>query len=329
MSKFTDLDTDIAILGPLLGFADSKPVAAPSPFTDAVEHWRLGGSAASRIGLIQGMALRLGLAATGVTPGSGYTSMPTVTLAGPGSTGLTGYGDISVGASQLVMGDYSGQPLDDTGAVTATVTGGGGAGGALVYTRGVEPTYNAKSAVLAAGRANGLVSNINDAAVYSEAYLIKRPAALTTQMIAGALNATTRSRGTAVGGDMVQWLTSGGVDTIRHHSAVASTLSLAIPASWTPGTFGVLLVAQSASTRLVMAFGPDGTSTKVSASAVKTVANPQRKRALGGIHYDLGSDYGSNEFASFANWASALTEAQLSNRAYDMLDYARDAALIA
>jgi hypothetical protein len=328
MSKFTDLDSDIVILGPLIPFADSRPITAPSPFADAVEHWRLGASAASRIGLIQGLPLRLGLAATGVTAGSGYTSIPTVTLAGAGATGLVGFGDISVGASTLVMGDYTGQPIDDTGAVTATVSGGGGTGGALVYTRGAEPTYNAKSAVLAAGRANGLVSPINDAAVYSEAYLLKRPAANTSQIIAGALNGTTRSRGTAVGGDMVQWITSAGVDTIRHHSAPAGTLALTIPTSWVPGTFGVLLVAQSASGRLVMAFGPDGASTKVTAASVKVVASPQRKRALGGIHYDLGTDYGSNEIASFVNWASALTEAQMSSRAYDMLDYARASALL-
>lgn len=54
-----------------------------------------------------------------------------------------------------------------------------------------------------------------------------------------------------------------------------------------------------------------------------------RGRALGGLHYDTRSDYGSNEIASFVSWAATFTDAQMTSRAYDMLDYARAVVLIA
>ncbi|BCA61049.1 hypothetical protein HMP09_0283 [Sphingomonas sp. HMP9] len=138
-------------------------------------------------------------------------------------------------------------------------------------------------------------------------------------------------RGTAVGGDLLQWSVNGGTDYIRHLTASGGTVFCPLPASWVPGTFGVIVVSQGASSRLVTVFGPDGATTKITRSGVsgtKTVANPQRKRTLGSVHVDIGGTYGSNEIASFVNWSSALTEGQISSRAYDMLDYARSSSLI-
>jgi|GEM_PF-6275056 len=330
MLSFKDLVVDVATLGPVMPLADSKPVVTPDPFADAIEHWRFGVSSASRIGLVHGLPLRRGIAPTALTNGTGFVSTPTVTLTGSGAEGLTGFAEISAANSVQAAG-ISGQPADDTTAPTATITGGGGSGAAVTYGRGAEPGYTTKSAVLAAGRINGLISSIDDAAVYSEAYLIKRPASGVTQHIGGTMLSVGRSRGVAVGGDLLQWYSSGGVDSLRWLNASGtsgSTIVLAIPASWTPGTWGVLIVSQGVASRTAIAFGPDATSTKVTGAQAKTVANPTRKRAIGGLHYDTGSDYGSNEIASFANWASALSETVMGNYANDLLDYARDAALI-
>lgn len=324
MSKFIDLESDVVISGPLIAFGDNRPLITPAPFADAIEHFRFGGSAASRTGLINGRALRRGVAQTSVVGGASYTSAPAVALAGAGAAGLTATGFITNGGA-FASAVISGQPLDDGSAVTATLSGGsGGAGAAVTLSRGVEPTYTAASLILTPGRANGLISDIDDALLYTEAYLMKRPAAGAGTWIGGSAVYPGWTASNTVGGDGFFWTTG---NQIQWQSA-NTTVLLTPPASWAPGTYGVLIVAYYAGQGVAYAFGPDGTVTSATIAAAKILASPQRKRAIGGVNWDFGTDYRALELSSFAYWASALTAGQMASRAYDMLDYARDVALI-
>jgi len=324
MSKFLDLDSEITINGPLIAFADSRPIVAPAPFADAVEHWRFGTSEASRNGLIAARRMALGIAPVSITGGTGYSASPTVTLSGPGATGLSAVAQRSGTAISDI--NFTGQPAD-AGAVTATITDSSGTGGAASIGRGVEPTYNAKSAVIAAGRQNGLISDIDDALTYSEAYLIKRPTAGVKQMVGGSVQYSGFAGGSLIGGDGFFWDTA---NVMRLENVSGASMTLAPPASWIPGAFGVLIASVAPGAMRMSLFGPDGVATNVANSSSKQLANPQRKRALGGIHYgfESGSPYRALEIASFVNWAYALNTVQMQNCAFDLLDYARDGQLI-
>lgn len=67
-----------------------------------------------------------------VNPGSGYTSIPTITISGGGGTGATATASIFNGQIQAVNITNPGQ--DYTSAPTVTVSGGGGAGAVLTST---------------------------------------------------------------------------------------------------------------------------------------------------------------------------------------------------
>jgi len=323
-SRFIDLASDIVPPGPMLAFADNTPIVAPAADPVAVEHWRFGGSSASRAGQVNGLALRLGLAQIAITTGAGYAAAPAVALTGAGAIGLTGFAEISGGGVYSV--GITGQPQDDGSAVVATLTGGGFTTAATVTMgRGAEPAYNDHSMVIAAGRVNGLISPINDAAVYTELFLIKRPDLGTGQRIGGSVMYTGGSRGAAVGGDGYAWATT---NVLQVNGSGLADDTFAPPATWLTGTWGVLAVSQSATTRLAMAFGPDAASTKVSRKGAKTVANPMRKRALGGLHYDFGNAYTALEISEWANYNVALAEGQIAAKALDMLDSARINGLI-
>jgi hypothetical protein len=324
MNTFIDLTSDIVVPGPRIPFADSRPLIAPPPFEDAVDHWRFARTAGSRLGLVNGLPMRRGIAVRNLTGGTGYTSRPVVTLAGDGAAGLTASAEIQNGAVVSVL--ISGQPVDDTAAVTATISGGGGTGATVTFSRGIEPTYYDTNAVTAAGRENGLITSIDDRAVYSEAYLIRRPASAAVQRIGGTASSPTYGRGVAVAGDGFSWHSS---NRIEHLSGgIANHLD--IPASWIPGRWGVLVISQAANARLLRAFGPDGSATSLALASGKVIADPMRKRAIGGVHWDFSSDnpYKALEISSYVNWSFALGDAQLENCAFDMLDAARDAGLI-
>lgn len=324
MSKFVDLEMDIIAPGPLLAFADDNPIVAPAPFEDAVDHWRFGGSSGSRTGLVAGRRLRRGLAQSSVTLGTGYTSAPPVALAGAGAAGLsaTSFLNGSGGVASTVI---TGQPSDDTSPVTATFSGGGGSGAAVTLSRGVEPSYTEHSAIIAAGRQNGLISDIDDALVYSELYLIKRPALATQQWIGGsAIYPGWSGTGAAVGGDGFFWTTA---NTIQWQNA-SGNVTFAPPASWVPGTWGVLVITYNgANGGVAYAVGPSRDSTSVAQPNAKTLAAPMRKRALGGLNYDFGSGYIALEISEYVYFASSLVPGKAMSRAYDVLDNYRINAL--
>jgi hypothetical protein len=315
-NTFLDFSADADIGGPLIGFAEAVPLIPPPPFADAVDHWRFGSNAASLSGKVSGSRMSLGLALTVGSSGSGYTSSPTVALSGAGASGLVGFAERN-GSGQIYSVGFSGQPQDDTGAVSATISGGGGTGATASASRGSAPTYNAASIVLASGKKNGLVSAIDDAAVYTEAYLIKRPNAGTEQRIGGTSMYNGGARGGGVGGDGFAWST--GNQIVLQTGSGIGDRSITPPASWVAGTWGVLVVSVSASGRTALLMGPDGTGSTASDSGAKVVANPQRKRAIGGIHWDFGNPYAALEIASFANWATAKTSAQMTACALDLL----------
>lgn len=322
MSKFLDLGSDIVVPGPLIAFTDSRPLVAPAPFMDAVDHWRFGVLAGDRAGLVNGTILRLGLAVTDiVSNGSGYTSRPTATFSGGGANGLIGQTEINGGIVYSV--GYSGQPINDDGAVTVTLSGGGGSGAAVTMGRGTEPIYSEYYATLGAGNQNGLVSNIDDALVFSEAYLIRRPNA--AQRIGGTLKFVSASRGYGVGGDGYAWSADGAQLQIQGRADLDDAITP--PATWAIGKWGVLIVSYTGSTRTAMLFGPDGVPITAARSYTKNLADPQRKRAIGGIHWDFGLNNAPIDISSYAYWNYALSPDQMLNRAFDMLDYARDTGL--
>ena len=323
MSKFLDLGSDIIVPGPLIAFADSRPLVAPAPFADAVDHWRFGTRAGDRTGLVNGRVLRRGLAVTDfISNGSGYTSRPTATFSGGGANGLVGQTEINGGIVYSV--GYSGQPINDEGAVTVVLAGGGGAGAAVTMGRGTEPAYSDYYATVGAGNHNGLVSDIDDALVFSEAYLIRRPNE--AQRIGGTLKFVSASRGYAVGGDGYAWSANGAQLQIQGRADLDDVIT---PSSaWGVGQWGVLIVSYTSTTRTAMAFGSDGVPVTAARTYPKNLADPQRKRAIGGIHWDFGTSNSPIDISSYAYWSYALTAGQMASRAFDMLDYARDADLI-
>lgn len=332
MSRFLNLSApDFPFGGERIPFADSRPIITPPPFADAVEHWRFGDSPGSRIGLVHGRRLALGMAQTALVGGTGYTSAPVVTASGAGAAGLGFYAEVTTGGAVASV-LYSGQPADDTGAVTVAF-GGPGTGASATISRGVEPTYSAKYATLAAGRQNGLVSDINDAVTYTEALLVRRPALNNPQPIVGSTTHNSYSRGSAVGGDQLSWNTA---SLITVTTRPMSGDTLAPPASWVPGTWGVIIICQVtdgiSTRRTVKALGPDATFTTVTREQQsvnpKTAANPMRKRTLRGVQYDTGSDFKAMDISEYVNFAFAMNDRQMEDRALVMLDYARDAGLI-
>lgn len=322
---FLDFSSDIDIGGPLIDFADAKPLIAPPPFMDAVEHWRFGGSAASLIGKVGGGQLRRGVSFNVTSNGSGYTSPPAVALDGAGVPGLAAFAERN-GGGQIYSVGISGQPQNDDGAVTAVISGGGGTGATATASRGAPPTFNASSLIIPAGRPNGLITAIDDAAVYSEAYLIKRPAAGTEQRVGGTAMFTGGARAGAVGGDGFGWST-GNKMQLQTGSGIDDQ-ELAPPASWVPDAFGVLIVTVSATTRTAMMMGPDGAATSMVGSGEKVVANPQRKRAIGGVHWDFGNPYRALEIGTFVNWNTSKSLSQMTAHGLDILYDAQARGLI-
>ena len=324
MSKFLDLGSDIVVPGPLIAFTDSRPLVAPAPFMDAVDHWRFGTRAGDRTGLVSGSILRRGLAVTSIASnGSGYTSRPSATFSGPGAAGLVGQTEVNGGLVYSV--GYSGQPVNDDGAVNVVISGGGGSGAAVTMGRGAEPAYAEYFATLGSGNKSGLVSSIDDALVFSEAYLIRRTA--TSQRIGGTLKFAFAERGYDVGGDGYAWSDNGARLLVQGRPDLDDAITPSL--AWGIGEWGVLIVSYTGSTRTVMAFGSDGVPVTASRSYAKNLADPQRKRAIGGVHWDFGTENPPLDVSSYAYWDYALSNAQMLNRAFDMLDYARDVGLIA
>lgn len=179
-NPFFNFATDSDITGaPTIPFANISAPISPPPWSDAVGHWRFGGSSASLTDLVNGKIIRLGAAQTALTAGSGYTSAPSATFANncqctisttSGSNTIivtaVASGSLYVGAGVSVAGIPAGAYIMALG------TGAGGTGTYVLAVNGSQTAAQATATATGVSAVVGLIPvvDISGSALFSVGY---------------------------------------------------------------------------------------------------------------------------------------------------------------
>lgn len=275
-------------LDPTLVTALFPPLAAE---VDASAHWQFGSHNPTMADLVSGQRMARNLTFSVSNGGSGYTTAPTVTLAG---TTAEAVAEISAGAVvrlYLTKGD----PLL-TSSPTVSFSGGGGSGAVATSTLRGAPTLS--TGFLSTVASGGLITPYLESDESTWCAVVKKVAS--TQVVLGSVG------NSGTGGFTHLWSSTG----YKFTTTGFTDRFVEPPAGVTTGDFMFMAFGHSASA--ARRRGYYGGGSMFQETGTKTPSSPLRRVAVAGAYYSSGApSTAALDIAELIRFPYLMTEAEM------------------